>query len=278
MKIGFHVSIAGSIDEAVDKAVAENYEIFQIFTRNPRVWQVIPLNPGEVGRFREKVKRYRIQPIFGHMPYLPNLASSRDGVYKRSMESLTIELKRCVELRIPYLVTHLGSHLGAGKAFGRRRMIDAINDSFSKIKGEVILLLENTAGTRNSMGSSFEDIKRVVDGIIHSDRIGVCFDICHAFAAGYDLRTEQAVNTVIERFEEVLGWERLKLVHLNGSKGGLNAHKDRHEHIGLGKIGMDGFRNILHSKFREIPLILETPLDERKQNLENLKKVRELAR
>jgi len=278
MKIGFHVSIAGSIDEAVDKAVAENYEIFQIFTRNPRVWQVIPLNPGEVGRFREKVKRYRIHPIFGHMPYLPNLASSRDGVYKRSMESLTIELKRCVELRIPYLVTHLGSHLGAGKAFGRRRMIDAINDSFSKIKGEVILLLENTAGTRNSMGSSFEDIKRVVDGIIHSDRIGVCFDTCHAFAAGYDLRTEQAVNTVIERFEEVLGWERLKLVHLNGSKGGLNTHKDRHEHIGLGKIGMDGFRNILHSKFREIPLILETPLDERKQNLENLKKVRELAR
>ncbi|MCK5402624.1 deoxyribonuclease IV, partial [Candidatus Bathyarchaeota archaeon] len=254
------------------------YNIFQIFTRNPRVWRVTPLNPLEVERFRKKVKRYGIHPLFAHMPYLPNLASSRDSVYSRSMESLTIELERCIKLGIPYLVTHLGSHLGAGKAFGRRRIIGAINDSFSKIKGEVILCLENTAGTRNSMGSSFEDIKKVVDGIIYSDRIGVCFDTCHAFAAGYDLRTEQAVNTVIEKFEEVLGWERLKVVHLNGSKGELNGHKDRHEHIGLGKIGMDGFRNILHSRFREIPLILETPLDEEKQNLENLKKVRELMR
>lgn len=277
MKLGFHISIAGSIDEAVDKAEMEDYDTFQIFTRNPRMWRITPLNPLEVERFKEKVKRYGIYPIFGHMPYLPNLASSRDSVYKHSIESLTTELKRCIELRIPYLVTHLGSHLGAGKAFGRKRIIDAINDSFSKIKGDVILLLENTAGTRNSMGSSFEDIKQIVDGIIHSDHIGVCFDTCHAFAAGYDLRTEQSVNTVIEKFEEVLEWKRLKLVHLNGSKGSLNAHKDRHEHIGLGKIGMAGFRNILHSEFRKIPLILETPIDESKQNLENLKKVIELA-
>ncbi len=278
MKIGFHVSISGSIDKAVDKARAEEYNTFQIFTRNPRVWRVIPLKSLEVERFRVKVKRYGINPIFGHMLYLPNLASSRDSVYKRSMEALIIELERCVKLRIPYLVTHLGSHLGMGKAFGRRRIIGAINDSFSKIKGDITLCLENTAGTRNSMGSSFEDIKKVVDGIIQDDRIGICFDTCHAFAAGYDLRTEQAVNTVIEKFEEVLGWDRLKVVHLNGSKGDLNAHKDRHEHIGLGKIGMDGFRNILHSKFQEIPLILETPLDEEKRNLENLKKVRELMR
>jgi deoxyribonuclease-4 len=278
MKIGFHVSIAGSIDVAVDKAVASDYDTFQIFTRNPRIWRVTPLNPWEVERFREKVKRHKIHPLFGHMPYLPNLASSRANVYKLSRESLTIELKRCVKLGIPYLVTHLGSHLGLGKAFGRKRIIDAINESFSKIEGEVILLLENTAGTRNSMGSSFEDIKKIVDGIIHSDRIGFCFDTCHAFAAGYDLRTEHAVNTVMERFDAVLGWEKLKLVHLNDSKGGLNSHKDRHEHIGLGKIGMAGFRNILHSKFREISLILETPLDEGEQNIENLKRVRALAR
>jgi len=278
MKIGFHVSIAGSIDVSVDKAVASDYDTFQIFTRNPRVWRVTSLNPWEVERFREKIKRHKIHPVFGHMPYLPNLASSRANVYKLSRESLTIELKRCVKLGIPYLVTHLGSHLGLGKAFGRKRIIDAINESFSKIEGEVILLLENTAGTRNSMGSSFEDIKKIVDGIIHSDRIGFCFDTCHAFAAGYDLRTEQAVNTVMERFDAVLGWERLKLVHLNDSKGGLNSHKDRHEHIELGKIGMAGFRNILHSKFREISLILETPLDEGGQNFENLKRVRALAR
>lgn len=277
MKIGFHVSIAGSIDEAVDRAVAANYDTFQIFTRNPRVWHVTTLNRGEVERFQEKMKRYKIHPVFGHMPYLPNLASSRANVYKLSMEALLIELKRCRELRIPYLVTHLGSHLGSGKMIGCRRIIDAINYAFSKVDGEVMLLLENTAGTRNSMGSSFEDIKRVFDGIIHSDRVGICFDTCHAFAAGYDLRTKTAVNNVIEQFDAVLGWDRLKLVHLNGARGELNGHKDRHEHIGLGKIGMDGFRNILHSAFREIPLILETPLDEEQQNLENLRRVHELA-
>ena len=219
MKVGFHVSIAGSIDEAVDRAVAADYDTFQIFTKNPRVWRVPPLNPWEVARFRDKVKRYKIRPVFGHISYLPNLASSNTDVYVKSRKSLTTELKRCIELGIPYLVTHLGSHLGAGKTFGCERIIDAINSSFSKIDGEITLLLENTAGTRNSMGSSFVDIKKLVDGIIHSDRIGICFDTCHAFAAGYDLRTEQAVNSVIEQFDNVLGWKQLKLENRIYQKG-----------------------------------------------------------
>jgi deoxyribonuclease-4 len=278
MKIGFHVSIACSIDKAVDRAVAAGYNTFQIFTKSPRIWRSPLLDPLEVTRFREKVERYKMGPVFGHMPYLPNLASSRGDIYLRSIQSLTTELKRCVELGIPYLVTHLGSHLGAGKLIGRKKIIDAINQAFSKVEGAITLLLENSAGTQNSMGPSFEDIKKIVDGISHSDRIGICFDTCHAFAAGYDLRTMRAVNKVVEQFDEILGWAQLKLVHLNGSKGDLNSHIDRHEHIGLGKIGIEGFRNILHSKFREIPLILETPLDEKKWNVENLRMVRELAR
>ena len=278
MKVGFHVSIAGSIDKAVDRAVAAGYNTFQIFTKSPRMWRSSPLNPLEVTRFREKVERHKIRPVFGHMPYLPNLASSRGNVYLRSIHSLTTELRRCSELGVPYLVTHLGSHLGAGKPVGRKKIIAAINQAFSKVEGPITLLLENSAGTQNSMGSSFEDINKIIAGIRHADRIGICFDTCHAFAAGYDLRTMRAVKLVIEQFEDLLGWDRLKLVHLNGSKGDLNLHIDRHEHIGVGKIGIEGFRNILHSKLREVPLILETPLDEKKWDEENLRRVRELAR
>ena len=278
MKVGFHVSIAGSIDKAVDRAVAAGYNTFQIFTKSPRMWRSSPLNPLEVTRFREKVERHKIHPVFGHMPYLPNLASSRGNVYLRSIHSLTTELRRCSELGVPYLVTHLGSHRGAGKPVGRKKIIAAINRAFSKVEGPITLLLENSAGTQNSMGSSFEDINKIIAGIRHADRIGICFDTCHAFAAGYDLRTMRAVKLVIEQFDDHLGWERLKLVHLNGSKGDLNSHIDRHEHIGVGKIGIEGFRNILHSKLREVPLILETPLDEKKWDEENLRMVRELAR
>ena len=278
MRIGFHVSIVGAIDEAVDRAVAAGCNTFQVFTRNPRGWGFKPLDSGEVEMFRGKVERYGMSPVFDHMPYLPNLASSRQSIYSLSIKSLMAELKRCAELGIPYLVTHLGSHLGAGKASGLRRIIEAINEAFSEAGGDVVLLLENTAGTRNSMGSSFEDIRRVVDGIAQSDRVGVCFDTCHAFAAGYDLRTEGAVGAVVERFNEALGWERLRLVHLNDSKGGLRSRIDRHEHIGLGKIGAEGFRSILHSEFAKLPLILETPVDGRRSDLENLRKVRELAR
>jgi deoxyribonuclease-4 len=231
-----------------------------------------------VAAFRSKVKDYGFDSIFVHMPYLSNLGSSRENVYTLSIASLVAELKRCSELGIPFLVTHLGSHLGAGKASGFKRIINAINSALSNANGDVVILLENTAGTKNSMGSSFEDIGQIIDGVEESKNIGVCFDTCHAYAAGYDLRRSDAVNHVIEIFNDILGWESLKLIHLNDSKGGLGSGIDRHEHIGLGRIGEEGFRSILHSKFRKVPLIMETPLDERRKDLDNLKKVRELTK
>ncbi|UCH02635.1 MAG: deoxyribonuclease IV, partial [Candidatus Bathyarchaeota archaeon] len=206
-----------------------------------------------------------------------NLASPREKVYALSVASLLAELKRCETLGISFLVTHLGSHLGMGKALGAKRIVEAINCVFSKVKNNVMLLLENTAGTRNSMGSSFEDINRVIDGVEDWRRVGICFDTCHAFAAGYDLRGERSVNRVIERLDDVLGWETLKLVHLNDSKGGFRSGIDRHEHIGLGKIGEQGFKNILQSEFRTLPLIMETPVDSRRGDLDNLKKVQKLT-
>ena len=277
MRIGFHVSIDGSIDRAVDRAVELKCNTFQIFTRNPRQWKSTELTSETAKAFSDKVKNYDVKPVFAHMPYLPNLASPRDEVYEKSVKTLTSELERCRRLEIPYLVTHLGSHLGAGMQTGFMRLINGINQAFNVTGVGVTLLLENTAGTRNSMGGTLEDIQYIIERLSHSERVGVCFDTSHAFAAGYDLRTEETVDVTIRKIDDIIGFEKLKLVHLNDSKGDLNSRIDRHEHIGMGKIGEEGFRNILGSKLGALPLILETPKDARRNDVDNLRKVKELA-
>ena len=280
VRIGVHVSIAGSIDKAVDRAQEKGCDTFQIFTRNPRGWKIKELTETDTARFIEKLNRTGIFPPVDHMPYLPNLAAPTDDVYVKSVAALTEELKRCNALQIPYLVTHLGSHRGSGKEAGLRRIGDAINTAFSEvaIDNGVMLLLENTAGTKNSMGGTFEDIRHIMDRIEHKERIGICFDTCHAFVAGYELRTEKGLNATMQHFDEVIGLEHLKLIHLNDAKAGLNSRLDRHEHIGLGYIGEGGFRVILHdARIRDLPMILETPVDDRRDDRGNLWKVRELA-
>ncbi len=276
LRVGFHISIYGSIDRAVDRAFELGCNTFQIFTRNPRQWKTTKLNPETSKAFSDKVKDYGMNPVFAHMPYLPNLASPRAEVYEKSVNTLTSELERCKQLEIPYLVTHLGSHLGTGIQTGFTRLIKGINQALN-VTGGVMLLLENTAGTRNSMGSALEDIQHIIERLSHPERAGVCFDTSHAFAAGYDLRTEETVEATVKQIEEVIGFEKLKLVHLNDSKGDLNSRIDRHEHIGMGKIGEEGFRNILASRMGELPLIMETPKDARRDDVDNLRKVEELA-
>jgi len=175
------------------------------------------------------------------------------------------------------LVTHLGSHLGAGMQAGFMQLVDGINQAFKVSGGDVTLLLENTAGTRNSMGSTLEDIQYIIARLSYPERAGICFDTSHAFAAGYDLRTEETVKATARKIDEVIGFEKIKLVHLNDSKGDLNSCIDRHEHIGMGKIGEEGFRNILASRLGTLPLIMETPKDHRRSDVGNLEKVKELA-
>ena len=278
VRIGVHVSIARSIDKAVDRAQEKSCDTFQIFSRNPRGWKIKELTETETERFVEKVRHSEIFPPVDHMPYLPNLAAPTDDVYKQSVAALIEELKRCDSLQIPYLVTHLGSHRGSGKAEGFRKIIEAINTAFTEANNSVMLLLENTAGTKNSMGGTFEDIRQIMDHIEHKDRIGICFDTCHAFVAGYELRTEERLNATMQHFDEVLGLEHLKLVHLNDAKAGLDSRLDRHEHIGLGYIGEDWFRVILKdARIKELPMILETPVDNRRDDRGNIQKVRELA-
>ncbi|MEM0010779.1 MAG: deoxyribonuclease IV [Candidatus Bathyarchaeia archaeon] len=276
LRIGFHMSIYGSVDKAVDRALEIGCNTLQIFTRNPRGWVARPLRQSEVELFIIKVERNDIKPVFAHMPYLPNLASPRKDVYMKSVEALITEMRRCEVLKIPFLVTHLGSHLGFGPKIGLENVVKAIDKAFSVAGEKIFLLLENTAGTRNSIGGSFRDLQYIIERTSYPDKIGICFDTCHAFAAGYDLRTEEAIDRTIEIIEETVSFNRLKLVHLNDSRGDLNSRIDRHEHIGLGKIG-EGFKNILKSRFASLPLILETPIDGRRSDLENMIKVKEYA-
>jgi deoxyribonuclease-4 len=277
VRVGVHVSIAGSLDLAVDRAQDAGCDVFQQFSRNPRGWGFKSLLDDDCEIYRAKIKTTGILPV-DHMPYLPNLASPKPEIYEKSITSLTEELDRCGKLGIPYLVTHLGHHLGDGIAGGRARVIKAINTSLSASDNSVMLLLENTAGEKNSVGSSFEHIRGIMDGIDTPARVGICFDTCHAFAAGYELRTDEGIADTVSQIDELLGIKNLKVVHLNDTKADRNSGLDRHEHIGMGFIGEDGFRRLLHHPaFKDLPLVCETPVDDRRDDRGNIAKVRELA-
>jgi len=278
MRLGLHLSITGAIHKALDRAVERGCNTLQMFSRNPRGWRSKKLDLMEIDNFKMKLEESEIWPVFIHTPYLLNLASPKEDIFSKSVEALKDELCQASDLGVPFVVTHLGSHLGHGKKAGFKRIVAAVNRCFTEVDNDVILLLENTAGTRNSMGSSFEDIKYIASRIEDRERTGVCFDTSHAFAAGYDLVSQGAVEHTLRKFDETIGLKELRLVHLNDSKGGLGSRIDRHEHIGMGKIGEKGFRNILRSQLGQLPLILETPIDERRSDIENLRKVRELAR
>jgi len=279
MKLGVHVSISGSIDLAIDRALERGCETFQMFTRNPRAWKTSDLSEGVAKDFTRKLADSGITPAVAHMPYLPNLASSREDVYEKSVEILSAEIDRCGLLNIPYLVTHLGSHLGAGMPAGYGRVVYACNRALSRVENEVIILLENTAGGKNSMGGAFENIRYIIDRVEQKNRVAVCFDTSHAFASGYDLRSVEALERTLEVLDRSIGLDLLKVIHLNDSRGDLGSRIDRHDHIGLGFIGEEGFKAILRNEtVRRLPLILETPIDERRDDYGNLEKVRELAK
>jgi len=279
VRVGVHVSIGGSISGAIDRASELDCDTFQIFTRNPRQWKVRAIHREEALSFIEKSKRTGMNPVIAHMPYLPNLASPHRIVYKRSVNALKSELERCGQLKISYLVTHLGSHVGKGHDQGLRNILKAMDAVLSKADNRVILLFENEAGSRNSMGSSFEEIQEMINGLeAYSDRIGVCLDTCHAFAAGYDLRDEFAVEATINELDRIIGIRKIRIIHANDSKGDLNSKVDRHEHIGLGKIGEEGFKALLHhKKLMDLPFVMETPVNELRDDYGNIKKLRELA-
>ncbi|HUI23273.1 MAG TPA: deoxyribonuclease IV [Nitrososphaerales archaeon] len=275
--VGLHVSSAGSLDLAFDRALELGATSFQMFTRNPNQWKFKPISVETVAVFRDKRKSSGFARIVDHMPYLPNLASPERSTMKISRYTLDEELKRCDALGIDYLVIHLGSHLGKGAAVGMTNIAEACNQAVAGSAGPTTILLENMAGQKNSVGARFEEIRGILDKVRDSERVGVCLDTCHLHASGFDIGSDEAVRNTMGLFDEVVGFDRLRVVHLNDSKGALGSRLDRHENIGKGKIGRRGIRAFLHYPgVRERPLIMETPYKEVKEMKPSIKLVRAL--
>jgi deoxyribonuclease-4 len=278
-KIGFHVSIAGGIDKSVDRALKIGCTTFQIFTRNPRSWSFKELDTNVSKAFISKCKDAKIDLLFAHMPYLANLSSPEDEIYQKSVQALIEELKRCGSLNIPYLVTHCGSHKGKGFEIGLRQICNAIEDAYKQSKSRTQLLLENTGSSKASMGNNFNELRRIVESLNYptSQMIGLCFDTCHAFVSGYELRESKDVDKLVLEILETIGTDRLKLIHANDAKYEKGSHRDRHEHIGEGNIGKNGFRSILANPvLRKLPWILETPRRSTEDDLKNLHTMQKL--
>ena len=279
MQIGCHVSIAGSIDKAVDNAVKRECSAFQIFTRNPRGWHAKDLTKEDISNFKSKLKASKIDRFAtcAHMPYLPNLASPKDEGFQKSVKILGDEIKRCAQLGIPYLVTHLGSHLGTGDEAGIKRLVDGLTQAVHP-KHDVMILLENTAGQKNSVGSEFKQLGEIFNQLKPAKKFGICFDSCHAFVSGYDLRTKEKVKETFEEFDKHVGIENLKILHLNDARGEIGCNLDRHYHLGLGGIGEEGIAAVVKfANKKKIPIILETPIDDDRDDFENIRKAKEFA-
>ena len=279
MQIGCHVSIAGSIDKAVDNAVERECSAFQIFTRNPRGWHAKELTKEDISNFKSKLKASKIDRFAtcAHMPYLPNLATPKEDGFEKSVKTLIDEVERCAQLGIPYLVTHLGSHLGTGDEAGIKKLVKGLTIA-GQTKNDVIILLENTAGQKNSVGSNFKQLGEIFNQLKPAKKFGVCFDTCHAFVSGYDLRTEEKVKETFDEFDKYVGIENLKILHLNDAKGDIGCNLDRHYHLGLGGIGEKGIAAVVKfANKRKIPIILETPIDDDRDDFENIRKAKEFA-
>ena len=273
MQLGCHVSASGSIDKAVDNAVERNCSAFQIFTRSPRSWHAKELTKEVIDAFKSKLKASKIDRFAtcAHMPYLPNLATPKDDAFEKSVNTLISEVERCAQLGIPYLVTHLGSHLGTGEEAGIKKLVEGLTKA-GKTKNDVIILLENTAGQKNSVGSDFKQLGEIFKQLKPGKKFGVCLDTCHAFVAGYDLRTADKVKETFKEFDKHVGIENLKILHLNDARGEIGCNLDRHYHLGLGGIGGEGITSVVKfANKKKIPIILETPIDDDRDDFENVK-------
>ncbi len=278
--LGAHMSIEGGVHRAIDRGEALGCTAIQIFTKNASQWRGPPLSEDSVKEF--KLARSRTgMLVVAHDAYLINLGSPKKSLLQQSIDALTDEMNRAEALELPYLVMHPGSHTGGGEDQGLKSVIESLNVVFKRTDGyHVAILIENTAGQGTALGHSFDHIHRILDGSVAPDRIGVCLDTCHAFAAGYDLRTRASYGAALEEFDRKVGMERLKLIHVNDSRKGLGQKVDRHEHIGKGMLGLDCFRFVMNDpRFRSVPKLMETPktLDGRDMDPVNLTILRGLV-
>ncbi len=278
--VGAHMSIAGGMYKAFERGKHVRCSTIQIFVKNSNQWKAKELTEKDKILFQEEQKRSGIRPVLAHDSYLINLASPDPALHQRSLDAFIEEMKRANFLGVPFLVMHPGAHMGAGMQAGVDRIATALNRALELVEPPVSILLENTAGQGSSVGWRFEQLAAILEQIHNANRVGICLDTCHAFAAGYDIRTEAAYAETLGEFDRLIGIGRIRAFHVNDSKKDLGCRVDRHFHIGKGFIGLDGFRSLVNDKrFREVPKILETPKGTGSRlDMQNLATLRSLVR
>ena len=279
MLIGAHLSIAGGVDKAFDRAIALDCTAFQIFTKSNRQWKAKALEPEVIERYHQRQQETGIEPVVCHASYLINIGATDETVWDKSVQALLIELERCELLKIPYLVLHPGAHMGQGVEAGLARVVQALNMIHEHLPDyKVKVALEITAGQGSALGSTFEEIAQILAQCRQRERLAVCFDTCHALAAGYEFRTPASYQTLLVDFDRIIGLDRLKVIHVNDSEKDLGSHVDRHAHIGEGCLGLEPFGYFLNDpRFEKVPFLLETPVkDDPGDNIRNLEKLKGL--
>ncbi len=278
-RFGAHVSTAGGVSKAFQRAEDVGCDTMQIFTRNNNRWVSKPLDAKEVQRWHERWQQSPVRPVVSHAAYLINLASSDDALWQKSIDAFVDELERAEALGLLGVVLHPGSPKEDGEAYGVDRIARALDICHERTQGfKTLTLLETTAGTGKHLGYRFEQLAAMRAAVSEPQRVAICFDTCHVFAAGYEIRTAEGYAQTMDAFDRHIGLELLKCFHFNDSKFDLGSRKDRHEHIGKGFIGLDGFRHIINDpRFEHIPMILETPKSkDMHEDVENLAVLRSL--
>jgi len=279
--LGAHMSIADGLHLAFDRLRKVRGDALQIFTANQRQWNHHGPSIQDIEMFRARWEEADHIPVAAHDSYLINLAASDDNLVVRSIEAFVRELRRCAALGIHFLIMHPGAHVGSGLERGLQSLVKNLDRAIEQAAVDSVeVLIENTAGQGSSLGASFEEIAHILTTSRFGGVMGVCFDTCHGFAAGYDIRSAHAYEATVSRFDSLIGLDRIKFFHLNDSKRELGSRVDRHEHIGKGKIGLEGFRLLLNDpRFRQRPMTIETPkgkgLKEDAQNLRTLRSLLE---
>lgn len=255
------MSIAGGIHKAFARAEEAGCRTLQIFSKNERQWQAKPLDAPSIIAFKAEATRSAISPLIVHGSYLINLGTPTDELWEKSIAAFADELERCEQLEIPFIVLHPGAHTGSGLDAGLQRVAEALNRLFDAgTGGTTTVLLETTAGQGTTLGGTFEDLARLLHLVRHRERVAVCVDTCHMYAAGYDISTAEGYHATIDQLITLVGIDTIKAFHLNDSRGKLGSHLDRHAPIGDGEIGLQGFRSLVNDeRFFKTPMIIETP-------------------
>jgi deoxyribonuclease-4 len=278
--LGAHMSIAGGLHAAIERACSIRCTAMQIFVKNNMQWFARPLTRGEIRAFLNHAQRCQLAAVFAHANYLINLAATNLQFHANSIKALTEELIRVDQLELPFLVMHPGAHMGAGEEAGLRKIVSSIDKIFARIPSvRTKIALETTAGQGSSLGRRFEELAFIIENVREPERLSVCLDTAHVFAAGYDITSDAAVKKTFREFDRVVGRERLVAIHMNDSKTGRGSRVDRHAHIGQGQIGLDAFRFVMNGpRFRKIPKVLETPKGkDLKEDVVNMQKLRSLV-